>query len=448
MNFRKIASLVLAALMIMSVLSACGAPQTTTPSNGGTTVEKDPSNNNGSTANPTTSGADTAIYQVAVYGADGLPATSGIVVKFMQNGEQVAMQTMNANGVAERELEKGDYTVELKFSNNDVSYYYDTTDLTLSKTKTQLTIYLCLEQSDVFETVYVNNGSLFADEYTAYNLYTGNTYVTLKPGRNYFLYYPEIAGEYQMYTSGGTYETGYFGGMHFIQSQDVGKEAPNNGTAVSISASMISPENAFVIGVDNPGEEDVQIILHVIRISDYIDTSIPTSIYQTTAALTPWTLPSGKRVNNFDITNPVPYKLVVDADGFYHLNSVTGPLVVVFLGANAAKYMSNMVPYDTVLKNAGVSAYFEKEDGSKYREIYTQCLEDYIGVYSETTGQYTGGCIDRNSGLYPLTEDLMHIIKENGRSSGWWDAEDERYIFTDMEVNAENAWLFMCGYLG
>ena len=427
MNFRKIMSLTVAVLMLCSVLSACASSWPS--SNPGTTASK-PNDN-------------TALYQVAVYGIDGKPATSDVIVRFMQNGEEVAMQSMNALGVAEKELEKGDYTVKLKFIGSDEEYYYDDTDLTLSKTKTQLTIHLCLNQSKEGQQVYVGDG-----EFTAYPLYTGNTYVTLKPGRNYFLFTPSEAGEYQWYTQDG-HVTGYYGGEHFIMSNNVGNEAPNNGTALSISPGMTGGQT-FVIGVDNPGTENVKTVIHSLRVSDYIDTSIPVTIYKTTAALNPWTMPAGQKVSYFDITAAVPYRLVLDeATGFYHLNSVTGPLVVVFLGEKAAQHMQYLAPYDTILKNAGVSAYFQNEDGTyNRREDYNKCLMDYIGTWSENSGEYTGGCIDRNSGLYPLTEDLKYIIQQHGRYSGWWDIGDERYIFDNKVVNEENAWLFMCGYLG
>ncbi len=438
MNFRKIMSLMLAVWMLCSVLCACQPGQTgSTPST--------------SESNPDGPQKDTALYQVAVYGADGKPATSGVVVRFMQNGEQVAMQSMNANGVAEKELEKGDYTVELKFTNNDVEYYFDATDLTLSKTKTQLMIHLCLKQSEEGQEVYVNDPETEESiAYTAYPLYTGNTYVTLKPGRNYFLFTPTESGEYQWYTKDG-YVTGYYGGEHYIMSNNVGEEAPNNGAALSISPGMATGGQTLVIGVDNPGTDDVQTILYALRVSDYIDTSIPVEIYKTTAALNPWKLPAGKQVKKFDITATVPYKLVLDeATGFYHLNSVTGPLVVVFLGQNAAQYMDYLVPYDTILKNASVCAYFQNDDGTySKREEYAPCLLDYIGVWDENAMKYTSeGCIDRESGLYPLTEDLKYIIQQHGNYSGWWDVDDERYIFDGITVNKENAWLFMCGYLG
>ena len=415
MRMKKILSFALAVLMLCSVLSACAQSQ---PS-------KNPSN--------PTDGNENALYQVTVYGADGKLATTGVVVKFMQNGEQVAMETVDASGVAAKELPKGDYTVELRFMDDDVKYYFDQSDMTLTKTKTQMTIRLCLEQSTEGQTVYVEDF-----EYTAYPLSTGNTYVTLKPGRNYFLYIPSESGEYELFTDNATYETGYYGSVHYIQNVNQGKEAPNNGTALSLSADMVGADMEFVIGVDNPGTEDVQVVLHAVRVSDYIDTSVPNVIYEKTHAVTPWTQPVGKQIKKFDITAIVPYNLVLnEKTGFYHLNSVAGPLVVVFLGSKADMYIPQLASFQTILENAGVKAYFQNPDGTYDRcEVYSDCLAEYIA------------CTDQNTGVYPLTEDLMYIIQQHGGYSGWWDITGERYIFGDTKVNEKNAWLFMCGYLG
>ena len=65
-------------------------------------------------------------YQVKVLDGQGSPMTSGIVVKFLKNGEQVAMQKTDANGVATKKLEKGDYTIELMFTDSSLTGDADT----------------------------------------------------------------------------------------------------------------------------------------------------------------------------------------------------------------------------------------------------------------------------------------------------------------------------------
>ncbi len=84
----------------------------------------------------------TANYKVTVIGLDGKPMTSGVVVKFMQNGVQKAMQTVDANGIAAKELPRGDYQVELQFTKADVKHDYDKANATLTATKTQIQVEL------------------------------------------------------------------------------------------------------------------------------------------------------------------------------------------------------------------------------------------------------------------------------------------------------------------
>ena len=430
MKLKRIVSLALAVAMVAVMLVACGPTQNNTKPSGSSS-DKTPT---GTQNNKTT-------YRVTVIDVNGKPATSGVVVKFMQNGEQAGMELVNSTGIAVKELEKGDYTVELMFTKQDIQYYYDQSELTLSKNKTELTVSLYMSQSD--ETV-----SLYDGEYTAYPIAVGNTYVTLKPGRNFFLYTPTASGEYEMFTTNDQYKVSYLGGKSFFQDYNIGRDVGNNGTGFSVSDSAIHPDNDFVISIDNPGTEEVQTILHFIRKGEYIDTSVPKRDYMTTHPLHTWTLPAGARIEKFDISAPVSYQLVMDDQGFYHLNTVDGPLVVVFLGEKAQSHLSYLASYDTILKNTSVKAYFKNSEGTySHCEDYSACLQDYIGIFDDATSTYSGGCIDRESGLYPLTEDLKYIIQQHGAFSGWWDADAEGYIFTDTIINEENAWLFMCGYL-
>ena len=61
--------------------------------------------------------------------------------------------------------------------------------------------------------------------------------------------------------------------------------------------------------------------------------------------------------------------------------------------------------------------------------------------------------MDRATGLYPLTDDLMYIIQQNGDHQGWWDPEGANYLFKDangnkdLSINIDIAWLFMCVYM-
>ena len=403
---------------------------------------------------PTTQLSKTAKYQVTVLGVDGKPATDGVIVRFLKNGEEVAMQRTDASGVAAKELDRGDYTVELMFVSADSKYYYDASSLTLTSVKTELTVELANEAVKYDATLFAGG-----EDHEAYLVQYGLTHVTLRAnGRSYFLFTPTESGVYRLSTVGEAYVVGYFGGPHFVQEMNAG-EADGNGTLVNIAPSMIGTNGTgttvFVIGVDNTGAE-AEAMLKVERISAYVDTSVPVVTYKTTGKLTPWTLPQGATTNSFDLTKPTgTYNLVLDPEtGFYHLDSVDGPLVLVCLGSASNKLLKYAASYDTILQTVGVNKYFKDADGNyTHREDYGQCLLDYIGLMDPATGVYSGGCIDRTSGLYPLTDDLMYIIQQNGDHQGWWNKNGSNYLFrdsmgnNDLSINTEMAWLFMCVYM-
>ena len=433
---KRIKALLLAVLMLLSAaaLCACG---------------------NDSDATTAAGLSKTALYKVTVLGVDGQPATEGVIVRFLKNGEETALQRTDASGVAAKELDRADYTVEIMFIDQSNSYYYDAAAMTLSATKTELTVELAY-------LVGADPTPLFAggEDRNAYAVNAGKSHVTLEAGkRSYFLFTPQEAGVYRLSVADDAYTVGYYGGPHFVQENNAGK-VDGNATLVTVSPSMIGTNGTgttvFVIGVDNPQSTEVQTLLKVERVSAYVDTSIPSVTYKTTGTLAPWVLPEGAATVSFDLTKPTgTYNLVLDeATGFYHLNSVDGPLVLVCLGEASNKLLKYAASYDTILQTVGVNKYFTDADGNyTHREDYSQCLLDYIGLRDDVTGKYTGGCVDRNSGLYPLTADLMYIIQQNGDHQGWWNANGNNYLFrdangnNDFSINAEIAWLFMCVYV-
>ncbi len=411
-NVKKAGALFLAMLMCCTlVLSACGG------------------------------GSADAAYKVSVVDALGNPYTSGVVVKFMQNGQQAGMQVVNEQGVAEKTLPKGDYTLELQFTGSDAEYHYDEDALKLSADKTELEIVLSYELSEESQGL-----SVQGKDVEAYRVTVGCTYVELDDeDRSYFLFAPAEAGTYEFSVIGSAAAIGYYGAPHFVQEHSAAEVVDNKFT-VSIRADMIGTGNTgttvLVIGID--ASEDDDAILAIERIGDpeWTVEDEPWVIYTATTQPTPYTLPSGAKFGEFDLTAATDaYKLVLnETDGFYHLNTADGPLVLMRLGKNASiKYLA---PFETVLERSGVSKYFYDDNGEFIkRESYDECLRTYIAN------------VDEASGLYPLTEDLKYIIQQRGDHSGWWGEDNALYLFKNENgdkipgINADIAWLFMCCYL-
>jgi len=412
-----ITALCVLVLCVSMILGACGGEQASTPTSG---------SNSGNEAE----------YRVTVVDGAGTPYTTGVIVQFMQNGEKVALQTVDANGVAAKTLAKGDYTVELMFTGNADDYYYDNSGLTLSADQTELEVVLSKAMSAQTQTLFVNGKEIEAAYVEA-----GSTHVTLTTGeRTYFLFAPTTAGTYEFSVSDETAQIGYYGAPHFVQEFSAA-EVEDGVFTMSISASMIGTGNTgttvLVLGIDAGSSDNCVLTIERIGEPEYNVAEEPWTIYQAPSQLAPYTLPAGAKLNAFDLTGS--YDLVYnEADGFYHLDSADGPLVLMYLGED----LQYLDCFQTILDHTGVNRYFFDDNGDFLKkESYSECLLEYIA------------CMDENAGVYPLTEDLKYIVQMEGEDSGWFDEENSLYLFKDVNgmnisgINNEISWLFMCCYI-
>ncbi len=390
-----------------------------------------------------------ADYTVTLVDGNDQPYTTGIIVQVLQDGQQVQMLPLDQNGQAKFNLPKADYTVELKFTDENAAYRYDAAALTLSAKKREV-------QTQVIPAVKVfdSNGETYAVHVTA-----GQTQVTLEDGkRNYFLFNPAEAGVYRFTTSDGKATIGNYGYTAYIQSNSISK-VENNVMEITVRESMVSSgdqANPFVLGIDSDGLDSCTLTIERTGDPEKTIEDEPWVIYETTSQLKPFTLPAGQ-LKEFDLTastdtyNPV----FNEADGYYHLNSADGPLILVQLG-NPTTYLPSSI--SDICTTTGVKKYFYDENGNFVkREDYTQCLQEYsytgsTGGKSNDTGDKTV-YMDLASGTYPLTEDLKYIIQNHGEYAGWWDSESNGFIFVDEKggrlvgLNPDIAWLFLCCYL-
>ena len=368
-------------------------------------------------------------YSVTVLDAAGEPYTSDVIVRFLKGSEQIAMQPVNGSGTAVKELDAGEYTFELVFTGDESGYYYDKSDLNLSADNTQRTVLLNSRVNGEAVSLFAQN-----KENKAYRVSAGGTYVDLIPGqRNYFLFAPQVAGTYEFTTDQGT-AIGYYGAPHFVQDANL-TDVVDNIFTLSINAGMIG--GTYVIGVDT--EEAVNCVLTIRRIGDPQRTieDEPWIIYEPRKAPEPFTLSGTGTLVDFDLTAD-GYTLVLnEKDGFYHLDTADGPLVLVRMGVSNA-YLDS---FKVILEHTGVNRYFFSDSGEFVKkESYSDCLLSYIA------------CMDGEKGVYPLTEDLKYIIQQEGEDSGWWDVGNSLYLFVNEAgnpipgINNDIAWLFMCCY--
>lgn len=391
----------------------------------------------GEQAAPTPSGE--IEYVVKVVDGSGNPYTSGIIVQFMKNGEKAALQTIDENGVAAKAMAAGEYTVELMFTGDASEYHYEQEGLTLTADQPELEVVLARNITAEAQTLHVEGNAC-----EAYHVSVGSTHVKLdSENRNYFLFTPTIAGTYEFSVSDETAVLGYYGAPHFVQSASAAELVDGKFT-ISIKASMIGTgdtgTSVIVVGIDAGEAEECTLTIERIGEPQWDVSDEPWTIYQATTPPAPYTLPAGASVQKFDImASTDTYNLVLnEADGFYHLDSADGPLVLMYIGEDV-QYLDC---FKTILDHTGVNRYFFDENGEFIRkENYVDCLLQYIE------------CMDEDKGVYPLTEDLKYILQMEGEDSGWFDPEESLYLFKDENgmnidgINDEISWLFMCCYI-
>lgn len=436
-NTRRIHALLLCALLLCSVLTLCACGK------GKNEATPDTAAANNST--------DNQLYQVTLVDGSGQPYTEKIIVKFMQNGTQVAMANVDATGTVKKELPKGDYTLEIATTEAGVSFWYDQSAAVLSADKPQIKLTLVYVASG--EVTSINTtmpGTDTYKDYEAYSVDVGSVYVPLTQGdRTFVIFVPTVAGVYQI-SADSSAQIGYYGAPHFVQSVSL-EEIVDNSFSVSVNKSSISSGSTgtarYVIGLDAvEGAEGV--ILNIQRTGDteWTIEDEPWNAYQNKWEIAPYTLPADVSLKTFELTAPtVAYKLVLnETDRCYHLNSADGKLVFVQLekecyGISLKAMVGENVYQDGVLMQSGTAP---------FRYMYNNGKEDFFKEdYTDAMRQFVTNR-DAGSGVYPLTEDLYYMLQKGIEFMGWCDPTNSNYRFGELpNVNLDIAWMFLLEYV-
>lgn len=150
--------------------------------------------------------------------------------------------------------------------------------------------------------------------------------------------------------------------------------------------------------------------------------------------------PSENQLINLDEKEPTPVDItkpqtvVKDSDGFYHLNSVDGPIVFVNLSNEGFDFIQGFF--------GGYGAHTMRGkhtvDGVDYYYDFLEAMREYATIIYNA---------DNDNCLYPMTEDLAIFLKAYGGYQGWFDPNKTSYEAIQGEHNADSAWLVACCYL-
>lgn len=386
--------------------------QPTTPTNPGTPTT------------PTQPEVTTMDYTVTLLDGKGNPA-GGLTVLFYAGDKQVAKQTGDKKGVAKVTLDRGTYTVKVEGS----KLYYDQKAAVVSANSPTLTLILApaINTTKTYELV-VTQPDETDRTYTAYYLSEGAAYVTLTPGdRNYFMFEPTREGTYRFASSNSYAKIGHFGTDMFVYQTN---SAEVSGNAFTLSVRETELGNVYVIGIDASTNCSAA-VLQVTRVGDpaWSIEDEPTTEYKGSGAPAKVTAPGG--LVDVDIKSSTEYHLVYnETDGYYHLNSVSGPVVYVRMNSKYASIMGLLDEF------GNMTAYMYNADGTfKAKEQYAPLMQQYVDN------------MDKTQKVYPLTKDLEYMIRNFGNSQNWWNEGQPGYLFEEVSgVNPANAWMFLFCY--
>lgn len=153
---------------------------------------------------------------------------------------------------------------------------------------------------------------------------------------------------------------------------------------------------------------------------ELIIVDIPKENHKNTASLSPFTYEgNADELVYVDIEDDVVDFPVLGEDGFYHLNSADGPILYIDLD-DPMMNMSDAMGYGQLK-----AAVYEGDTVVK--------IVDYNNAFAEYL-EYA----DKDTMLYPLTDDIISIYKNVGEYQDWYG----RLIEGDLE----DAWMFACYY--
>ena len=371
-------------------------------------------------------------YTVNVVDANG-DALKNIVVTFNQNGKPVTM-AVAAEGTVTMTLPAGTYNITLT-SSSGAALKFDEAQATMTAEKTETTIVV----SEV-----VDQDSLDSAWWGYYyKVSTGSVWVDFTNDQNYaeeyscymYVFLPTNSGVYRFSIDNGAV-AGYYGGINFPSGPSYTTDCEDGFFEITVRDSEFSGENqpSFVLGLQNLADAS-EVTMTIVRVSDPPE-ELERVEYQPNCQITKTPVISGE-LNYVDISKNITIEK--RSDGFYYLG---GKKLYMNISMDAPYLSFNQMlglSYDAVSgqwtsgsMGTGMRGAIYDENGvALYMEDFTQCMTDYIAAS------------DPNSGLYPLNDDLIHMVQIAGRYMGWWVADHPNYLFATVTgLNPDVAWMF------
>ena len=372
-------------------------------------------------------------YTVKVADYFGNPI-AGIVVQLMQGEEMESMNATDKGGVARFKQNSGEYTVALEFVGGDAEaaqYSYDVDSIRINPENPSVTVVL-YKKVATYENLYKGENTYQAGKITdgAYRVDLAENDAT------YFVFRPTRAGIYEFGVVSNTkVELGYFGDPNNVTNQSI-VEVENGKFRLEIRSMYIGETEdtttPYVIGlIPRSAKNCILTIEHVGIPEKSPEEDAWREIHATEKYLVTQTTVAG-RFTALDLKSAGLTVVLNEADGYYHLGTVDGPVVYVLIKEKSS-YADLLPSFIQQLDTSALGVYFYDDDGKYlYKELYNEMFIEYAEICNAD-----GAC--------PMTEELASAIQNLGNARGWWDFPDQD-IFGDALIPVDVAWLFACGY--
>ena len=213
---------------------------------------------------------------------------------------------------------------------------------------------------------------------------------------------PPAPGIYTFTSDAADAEIGYWGTTYYIHDV-TGNEKSN-----TLTYTITETGPTILIGISGISN----CTLTVIR-EEYTAPVINVVQYENRAEPTPFSLDNGEHLIQVDVNDTSIDAAVMGTDGFYHLNTPDGPLLLLSFSESIH------------LRDAQTMGQLTYYSDATTKYDCNQAMEQYIS------------CAEASFDVYPLTEDLAFMVQNLAEYRDW-------YSFLRIQ---EGNWLFNCFYI-
>ena len=255
-------------------------------------------------------------------------------------------------------------------------------------------------------------------EISSQTLVAGVHNVTMEPLANLtaFVFAPMEPGIYTITAPEGVALCHYGTKAYPFNATVAGGQEMTNRLTVTIT----SADQALLIGVDNPELLQTQTTLDIQKTEEYVETVVELEVYENQAGLEDFALPDQAQIGQYVDVYHEDHIAVLGKDGYYHLDSAEGPILLIDLD-----YLAVLT--DALDGGRGIMyAYVLDGDGnivSKYD--IAEAIQEYEKKADE-------------NGYYPLTADLIFFYDTYAAGSGTYE------FYLEEGYNPQCAWMFAC----